>query len=288
MSSTAIHTPISKPSPRRRLLPIRTAQAQRRHACGRRDALRTWLAAELADVDAAISGNGVDIIIDKSGELDGGEVAQAVVDDAVPDSAVDSAASATPLASVTLPRAPSLSRALKRFMESPHLAHFGLFVRVRPPPHIFSVIVEKGPGDTVTHVLLLNPWVYGAATRNYVRFAVALTLYQLLAMEGTQHFRDLLARTHFTRPLNVTEFNLQSGDPGGGFCQHWDSFLIHSVLVEGRQPHDVFTALHNMTPRQRGTLIVDWANWAADRATGGAADVATGGAADAATGGGRP
>lgn len=279
MSSIALHTPIGKPNLKRRLLPIRTAQAQRRHACGRRDALRTWLAAELAEVDAAISGNGVDIIIDKAGELEGGEVAQAVVDDSVPDSAVDRAAATTPLTNVTLPRASSLIRALARFMESPQLAHFGLFVRVRPPPHIFSVIVEKGPDATVTHVLLLNPWVYGAATRNYVRFAVALTLYQLLDMEERQHFRDLVARTHFTHPLNVSEFNLQKGDPGGGFCQHWDSFLLHSVLVEGRQPHDVFTALHNMTPQQRGALIMDWANWAADRATGGAADRATGRAA---------
>lgn len=289
MESLAVHHSIAKPTMRRpnqapqgrRLLPLRKGHMRRRFACGRRSALRRWLADQLQGVEAAISGNGMDLIVDVTAHDAGGDppdvtaLVTAVVDD-VPDAEVDALALSGDAADVRV--APGLPDALVDFMESPDVTHFGLFVRVAPPPHTFAAVVEKrrrpsGSGPVVKHVLLLNLWEYDRPTQNYVRLAVARALYRLTApytrVSGgrQQHFRQVLARTRQVRPPGVADFNLQAGDPDGGFCQHWNSFMLYHVLVEGRQPADVFAELHALSPQQRGALIVDWSNWAAGQAS---------------------
>lgn len=259
--SLPVQPPISKPT---RLLPIRRGHMRRRFTCGRRAMLRGWLATELADVGAAMTGNGVDAIIDLS-EFDPRAASTArMVKGATPDAQVDAAAARLQWRGVKV--APGVADAVAAFMRSADAAHFVLFVRVGPPPHIFAVVVERAGGPRVRHVLLLNPGLYEPREANYLTFMVALVVYGLAAGESVDDFRSLLAATRTAHPPGVPDFDLQEGDPDGGFCQHWDSFLLYNILVEGRQPHELLAQLAAMDAPRRGAMIVDWSNWAADQA----------------------
>lgn len=144
------------------------------------------------------------------------------------------------------------------------ISRIGLFVRVHPPSHTFCAIVEKN-GNKIKHVILMNTYSWNSGKKQkYIYLMIALHLYRLVY--GKQSFRDLLYRVKQVYPTNLKQFNLQDGDLGTGFCQHWNTFLLHRVLVDNEDPITIFDKLTQMSPNERGVNILSWANRVATKA----------------------
>jgi len=153
---------------------------------------------------------------------------------------------------------------LINLMYSSEVTRIGLFLRVSPPSHTFGAILEKN-GRVIKSVTLLNTHSWDSGRKQkYIYLMVALHLYRLVC--GKQSFRSLLYCIKQVHPTAQRQFNLQDGDLGTGFCQHWNTFILHKVLVGGEDARTVFDKLHQMSAIERGTNILEWANRVANKA----------------------
>ena len=155
---------------------------------------------------------------------------------------------------------------LINLMCSYEVKRIGLFLRITPPSHTFGAILEKDKnGDKIKSVTLLNTYSWeNGKKQKYIYLMVALHLYRLVC--GKQNFRSLLHCIKQVHPTGKKQFNFQDGDPGAGFCQHWNTFILYKILVGGKGPKAVFDALEQMSALERGTKIFEWANRVVNKA----------------------
>lgn len=157
--------------------------------------------------------------------------------------------------------------AIKSRLDAGHrvLPLFVMLVSQQGGGHSLAVVVHYNDAATeITAIDWLNLWndeherVTEVAMTWLARTLSHTLMYHPGAGELTpgQSVADIMARIRL--PLAGC-YNLQEGEMPG-YCQSWDSYMVHKVMAQRLDPCRVFAYLERLSPRRRQQKVVDFTN----------------------------